>query len=256
MHADLTVLSAQDLGWRATVATLSDLAAMGAAPWCLVVSASAPKEVSIDELMEGVIEAAKSFACPVVGGDVTSSATAAVVVAGLGLVPHGAALLRGGAKPGDLLYVTGPLGGAAAGLRHLRDVKSPSDEAARLVLRHRRPMPRLEAGRLAREAGATAAIDLSDGLGRDLHRLADASEVGFSLGVVPIMPGASRDEALGGGEDFELLLAGPRGAELPQVFADAGLSELVAIGVVEDDVTIRTLQGTHLGPLGYQHEVT
>ncbi len=256
VHADLTVLSAQDLGWRATVATLSDVAAMGAVPWYLVVSTSAPREVSIDELMKGVIDAAARFGCPVVGGDVSSSATAVVAVAALGLVPQGTALLRSGASPGDLLYVTGPLGGSAAGLRHLRAPGSPSDEAARLVDKHRRPSPRVDAGELARAAGASAAIDLSDGLGRDLHRLADASGVGFALREVPIMPGASEEEALGGGEDFELLLAAPKSAALPQAFAQAGVEGLSEIGMVVEDTTTRTLQGRPLGPLGYQHETS
>jgi thiamine-monophosphate kinase len=256
VHADLTVLSAQDLGWRATVATLSDVAAMGAAPWCLVVSTSAPEEVSIDELMEGVIEAAARFGCPVVGGDVSSSATAVVAVAALGVVPQGTALLRSGASPGDLLYVTGPLGGSAAGLRHLRATGSLDDEATGLALRHRRPTPRFDAGILAREAGASAAIDVSDGLGRDLHRLADASAVGFALREVPVTPGASEEEALGGGEDFELVLAAPKSAALPRAFAQAGIDGLSEIGVVVDDTTSRTLQGQPLGPLGYQHETS
>jgi len=253
VHADLSLLSPADLGWRATVATLSDLAAMGGEPWCLVVSTSAPSEVPIDELMEGVIEAAVRFGCPVVGGDVTSSATASVVVAALGLVPSGSALPRGGARVGDQLYLTGELGGSAAGLRSLRAESERPEEAA-LRERHRRPEPRLEAGWAARELGATAAIDLSDGLGRDLHRLADASGVGFQVEHVPVARGATIDEALGGGEDYELLLAVPSGTALSEGFAARGLRAPFEIGVILEDPAVRVCDGQPLEPLGYQHE--
>jgi thiamine-monophosphate kinase len=103
------------------------------------------------------------------------------------------------------VLVTGPLGRAAAGLRRRRDGAELADE---LVVAHRRPWPRLAEGMAARGAGVHAMMDLSDGIGIDLHRLADASDVGFALDRdVPVAEGASAEEAISGGEDYELLIA-------------------------------------------------
>jgi thiamine-monophosphate kinase len=113
-------------------------------------------------------------------------------------------VLRSGARAGDELLVTGPLGRAAAGLRRRRDGAALTDE---LVEAHRRPWPRIREGMAARGSHVHAMIDLSDGIGLDLHRLADASDVGFALDDVPIADGATEDEAISGGEDYELLIA-------------------------------------------------
>ena len=131
-------------------------------------------------------------------------------------------MLRSGARPGDRLFVTGPLGSSAAGLTVLREAAATGGKGeqaieffADLVLAHRRPRARLAGGPAARAAGATAMIDVSDGLASDLRHLADASGVGVVVEKVPVAVGVSRvsDEpellALGGGEDYELVFAAP-----------------------------------------------
>jgi thiamine-monophosphate kinase len=258
VHADLGLLSPADLGWRATVATLSDLAAMGAAPWRLVVSVASNDSAPVAAIMEGVVEAAERFACAVVGGDVSSSATPCVVVAALGLVPEGCALTRSGAEAGDALFVTGPLGASAAGLRLLRagEAGELDDEVAGLIGSHRRPLPRITAGLAARAAGCSAAIDVSDGLGRDLERLARASGVGVELAQLPTASGSTGEEALGGGEDYELLLATRDPGALLAAFAAAGLAAPLEIGVLVAEKDRFSLTGQPMAPEGFRHEIS
>ena len=248
VHADMAHLDAFDLGWRAVAATVSDLAAMGADPWRLVLSVSSHAGVDIDQVVAGAVAAAEESACPIVGGDVTSSSTCVVVAAATGLVPSGRAVGRDGAAAGDVLFVTGPLGGSAAGLRLLRAGASGS-----AVERHRRPRPLLRAGRFAREAGATAMIDVSDGLGLDLARLALASGVGVALRDVPVAAGATLEEALGGGEDYELVVCTPNPEVLRATFDREGCPEPIEIGVVTAG-SERTLRGQPLDDAGFAHD--
>ena len=249
VHADMEHLDAFDLGWRAVAATVSDLAAMGADPWRLVLSVSTHAGVDVDQVVAGAVAAAEAAGCPIVGGDVTSSPTCVVVAAATGLVPTGQAVGRDGANAGDVLFVTGPLGGSAAGLRLLRARRSGS-----AVDRHRRPRPLLVAGRLAREAGASAMIDVSDGLGLDLARLAKASGVGVALEVVPVAAGATHEEALGGGEDYELVVSTPDPDGLRRALARGGCPEPIEIGVVTVGPE-RTLLGSPLDDAGFAHDV-
>ena len=249
VHADMAFLDAFDLGWRAVSATVSDLAAMGADPWRLVLSVSTHAGVDVEEVVAGAVAAAEDAGCPIVGGDVTSSTTCVVVAAATGLVPTGRAVGRDGARPSDTLFVTGPLGGSAAGLRLLR-----TGDAGAQVERHRRPRPLLQAGRLAREAGATAMIDVSDGLGLDLTRLALASGVGVALDLIPVAPGATAEEALGGGEDYELVISTPDPDGLVQAMMLGGLPEPIRIGLVTASLD-RTFRGTPLGDAGFAHDV-
>jgi thiamine-monophosphate kinase len=107
----------------------------------------------------------------------------------------------------------------------------------------------------ARGAGAHAMMDLSDGLGLDLHRFADASGVGFVLSDVPVADGATMDEAISGGEDYELLIAADDAARLRLVFQDRGLRAPLKIGVVVKDVTQRTLRGEEFERRGWQHQL-
>ena len=251
VHADLDLLGPAALGWRAVVATLSDLGAMGSIPWRLVVSVAASPAASVDSLMEGAIAAAARFGCPVVGGDVTSLATAVVSVAGVGLVDEGRAVGRDGACVGDALFLTGRLGASAAGLRAWR--RGEGDSA--LGLAHLRPEPRLSEGRIAGACGARAMIDISDGLSIDARRMAVASGVGLSLSRVPVAPGASLEDALGGGEDYELLIAtGDRDA-LRDAFARNGLRQPLEIGVCTPADKGYVLDGGALPHIGWQHDV-
>jgi thiamine-monophosphate kinase len=122
---------------------------------------------------------------------------------------------------------------------------------------YRRPVARLREGEAARTADAHAMIDVSDGLALDLHRLADASGVGFDLASVPVATGATLEEALGGGEDYELLVAvaGDKADALSTTFEVAGLRRPVLIGHLIDDPSVRLLQGEPLARAGWQHRL-
>ena len=190
VHADLSVSTVADLGYKALARNVSDIAAMGGEPGHAVVSVVGPPDTDLGALYRGLAEASDTYACPVVGGDLANGPVLVVTVAVTGHVT-GDSVRRSGARPHDVLYVTGPLGASAAsGWR-------------------RRPRARVEEGQAARRAGATAMIDVSDGLVADLNHLAEASGVGYVLGGVPVAPGATEHQALHGGDDYELLFTGP-----------------------------------------------
>lgn len=260
VHADLSLTTLDDLGWKAVVANLSDIAAMGGVPGHALVAVAGPPGTDVDALYRGIAAAAETYGCPVVGGDLANAATLVVTVAVSGTVP-GAPVLRSGARPGDELWVTGPLGGSAAGLRLLRAAREAQASGAvvdqgavahRLRSAHARPLPLLAEGGAARRAGATAMIDVSDGFAADLAHLADSSSVGFDLDTVPVAEGATEEEALGGGEDYQLVFAAPAGAGVPAAFT--GLAEPVRIGVVDRDPARRLLHGFPLPAQGFQHD--
>jgi thiamine-monophosphate kinase len=263
VHVDLSVCSPGDVGWKSLMGALSDLAAMGAMPLGALIALCVPGGAGDGEVargvMEGVAEAASASACPVVGGDVSSSPGLVVAVTVLGTVDgpdrEGGTdpVPRSGALVGDALFVTGPCGGSAAGLRALRGGASGGDAG----LAYRRPVARLREGDLARRCGAHALMDVSDGFALDLHRMADASGVGFRLDAVPVAAGATLDEALGGGEDYELLVAVAEAdtARVMDAFAEAGLREPLPVGHVVADAELRVLGGQELERLGWQHRV-
>jgi thiamine-monophosphate kinase len=268
VHADPAWLSAADLGWRAMVASVSDMAAMGGRPRHAVVAVAGPPDSDLEGLYAGIAAAAEAFACPVVGGDLSAAPVLTVAVAMTGAVEDGPPpVRRAGGRPGDRLYVTGPLGASAAGLRALRARRgAPEREAtavaagaepavaAELAARHRRPVPRLAEGETARRAGASAMVDVSDGLAADLGHLADASGVGFRLDRCPVHPGATLEDALGGGEDYELVIALPAGVDLAGAFARAGLAPPIPIGWCTEDPAERTLAGEPMGTAGFEHD--
>jgi len=202
----------RDLGWKAAAVNLSDLAALGAEPEALLVSLALPLETepeAVVELYEGLAEPG----VPVAGGDTTRAEQVVLAVTAVGR--SGRVPGRAGALPGDLLVVTGPLGGAAAGLHVLREGLDGFEE---LVARHRRPPLRLEEGRrLARVAHAV--IDLSDGIAADAARIAERSGCRIVLEPerIPHAPGIEAVADLPFwtmGEDYELLAAvGPGDAD-------------------------------------------
>ena len=280
VHFDLAFCSPSDVGWKALMRALSDLAAMGAAPLgaltALCVPAPAPAPVPVPApapafsgsgegglalgVMSGVAEASKASGCPVVGGDVSSAGELVVAVTVLGTVEHGEdAVSRSGALAGDAVLVTGPCGGSAAGLRELRAAGGGSAGAggADGHFAYRRPVARLLEGSVARRCGAHAMIDVSDGLALDLHRLADASGVGFALDDVPVAADATLEEALGGGEDYELLVAVAEDDvdALEARFDEAGLREPVRLGRFVEDPDLRVLGTSPVERLGWQHRL-
>ena len=252
VHLDGELFPLEDLGFKAVAAALSDLAAMGGRPRGAVVAVSSPPGTDLEGLHRGIAAAASIIQCPIVGGDLTRSRDVAVAVTVVGECPSRGAVLRSGAQSGDELLVTGPLGKSAAGLRRRR-AGAPLHDA--LVVVHRRPWPRLEEGIAARGAGAHAMMDLSDGLGLDLHRLADASSIGFELDAIPVAVGATEEEAHSGGEDYELLIATGDPARLRLIFLDRGLRAPITIGHVVRDRSVRTLRGQPFERRGWQHQL-
>ena len=225
-HFTAALSEPADWGWKAVAVNCSDVAAMGALPRWLVLALTVPEGTPVGQLEQvyaGIGEACRAFAVDLVGGDVSRGPALSLALTAIGEAEQ--VVTRAGARPGDRLAVSGPLGAAAAGLALLqRDDRAASDLLARfpiLAAAHRRPCPDLGAGpRLAR-AGATAMIDVSDGLAGDALHLAEASGTGLEVdeALVPLAPGLTetaalldRDPvalALGGGEDFVLAVALP-----------------------------------------------
>jgi len=261
VHVDLGLSGLDDAGYKALMVTVSDLAAMGAWPDFALVSIAAPGGTDLDLLGDGLAEAARDSGCVVVGGDLSESPVLVVstsVVGSLRAGPERSPLLRSGARPGHRLFVTGPLGASAAGLRHLRasDLHPDADtdaDAAALVRAHRRPVARLGEGEVSRLSGASAAIDISDGLASDLRHLGRASGVGAALDHLPVADGATDEEALGGGEEYELLVATSDPDTLIRAYREAGLRPPVDVGWCTDRPGEYTLASAPLPEAGWRH---
>jgi thiamine-monophosphate kinase len=237
VHFLRSLTSLADAGWKALARNVSDLAAMGAEPWCCVASAVGAGEDDLVELYDGLLAATSHWACPVVGGDLAAGPGLVLTVTALGRLPEGAPpLLRSGARPGDGLYVSAPLGWGTAGLRQLRERTGTGPPAAWYA----RPQPSVEAARAARAAGATAAIDISDGLAQDLDHLAVTSGVGLRLDDVPVAKGATVEEALHGGDEYHLAFTCAEAATVPGI----------RIGTCTSDPAERTFRGEPLDMAG------
>jgi thiamine-monophosphate kinase len=241
----------EDLGWKAAASNLSDVAAMGAVPTAMVVAIAAPADSPVS-LLEGIADgfrlACEALApgCGVVGGDLSVSPTLTIVVTAFGDLEGRHPLRRAGARPGDTVAVSGDLGTAAAGLRLLferaRDGYGTPDAALadalrrefpRLMAAQFTPCPPIADGKAAALAGATAMMDLSDGLALDARRLATAS--GVRIDVRSDALGDDPGLALDGGEDHSLLAAFPAGALLPAGFRAIG-SVAAGSGLAVDGV--------------------
>jgi len=254
VHFRRETASLRQIGRKAMSTALSDLAAMGAEPGEAYVVLGAPEDLGETELLElgeGLAAVARETGTTLAGGDVTRAPalTLAVTVVGHAARPEDF-VTRGGARPGDVLVVTGELGGAAAGLLLLEQRTSGPrlDVASADALRRRQldPTSRLAAGRALAAAGATAMIDISDGLAGDAGHVAEASGalLAIDAAALPLAPGleavasaADRDPlelAISGGEDYELLAALPPGAvdQAREVLAGTDVS-LTEIGNVE-----------------------
>lgn len=275
VHFDLAFMTPADVGWRLTCANLSDLAAMGAEPWAAVISVAAPGATPaswVERFYDGAAELAGREKLALVGGDVVGSpAELFFAMAVLGKV-GGAALTRGGASPGDLLFLSGEAGLAQAGLHLLSgEGECKATEAAEATRRYRRPEPRLALGRAFREGGlAAAAIDTSDSIAESVAHVARASAVGATVDAASLpIAEAARDVAasrgadavayaLAAGEDFELLFACPpaRADEALRAAARRGVT-LTRIGVVtEAERGVLLARGGEYRPLapeGFAH---
>lgn len=216
---------AEDIGYRALARGLSDIAAMAGTPrFCLVSLALANwvSEQWIAAFYRGLLQLARKHQTALAGGDLSHANQVVCDVMVCGSVAKGRALRRDGAGPGDILYISGPLGG----------------------WRHKPlPQPRLDFGR--RLLGkASACMDISDGLSLDLHRLCVASKVSAALDVIPMVEGATLEEALHDGEDYELLFTASSKTRVPGI----------AIGRITKGRPGRiTYEGRPLRQLGYDH---
>jgi thiamine-monophosphate kinase len=290
---------AEAVGHRTLARGLSDLAAMGARPVAAFLSIALPRElvgnkptpkskkgssqrnrgkVWIDRFLDGFLALADATGTPLAGGDLAESPLFAADIVLIGAVRRDHALLRSGARPGHLIYVTGSLGGAVAGLSSLLAMKgtgfspyvkahqtggalAPEGIAPGHVLRaHLWPTPRLAQGQwLARKGRATAAIDISDGLSTDLAHLCEESDVAAELDArsIPTAPGATFDQALHGGEDYELLFTAPAATRLPRAIAGTPVTQIGRIvrrRAGKPQITLITAERkTALEPAGWEH---
>lgn len=281
VHFTLPEFPLRAVGRKALAASLSDLAAMGAEPGEAYVALGVPDglgHTDLIELADGLAEVAEREGVSVVGGDVTRAPALSLAVTCIGHEPDGAGFVtRSGARPGDVVAVTGELGGAAAALKLLTNPASSAsrpgvgaeldaDVRERLLARQLDPRPRLEAGRALARHGATAMIDVSDGVGADAGHLARASGVRVEIeaGRLPLAAGAAEVAggedgavalALSGGEDFELLLALPADRlEESRAGLDApyGLTEIGRITEGEG-IVVLARDGRELEPGGFDH---
>jgi thiamine-monophosphate kinase len=231
------------VGWKCLARAVSDVAAMGGTPRCFLLSLALPETHAgrwLDLFLGGLRRASRRFQCALVGGDTTRRNEVLINVTVVGEVLAGPAILRSGARAGDLVYVSGRLGEAELGLRILQRSKGAPSKKNLLTKRHLYPEPRLALGQwLAKKGLPTAMMDISDGLSSDLSRLCAASGVGALLEMSKIpqvqLPDATVELghdplqlALHGGDDYELLFTvPPRKAKLlPTSFGGVPLTAI------------------------------
>lgn len=247
VHFRRDTYPARAIGRKALARGLSDIAAMGGDPRYCLVSLALPAWAGsrwVNGFYQGLLGLAAETRTSLVGGDFSRASQLVCDVVVCGTVPRGQALRREGARPGDALYVSGVLGGSRLGLRTQKG-------AARRL--HLNPEPRLKLGRgLRRRRDVTAAMDLSDGLSLDLYRLCEASGVAANIDrPLPVFPGATLDDALHGGEDYELLFTARPGSRVAGRWGGVPLTRIGVI--VEGHPGAMKLFGWKLAPGGWDH---
>ncbi len=244
-HFTLETHTAADIGHTALARSLSDLAAMGADPAFCLVSLALPAKLGsrwVDRFYQGFLALATKNKIELAGGDLARSDHVIADVTCCGRVPRGQAMLRSAAQAEDEIFVTGLLGASAHALVTGQDVSGS----------HLRPEPRIRAGIALRRLGVRAGMDLSDGLSLDLYRLCVESYVEANLDSnLPIAPGATIEQALHGGEDYELLFTAPSRVWVPRKIDDIPVTR---IGVIRAGRPgqIR-FKGRILKPKGFDH---
>lgn len=224
--------SPESVGHRCLARGLSDIAAMGGDPVAAFLSLALPANLPqrwVDGFLQGFLALAKKHNTVLAGGDIAQSRNGIVAdVVVTGSLPAETAISRSGARPGDIIYVTGALGGSAATLGRMFSGEriNPRSKAER---KHFFPEPCLAVGRYLRERKlATAMIDISDGLSTDLAHICEESGVGATINelLVPVARGASLEDALHGGEDYELLFTAKKSARVPVEIAGVAVTEI------------------------------
>ena len=248
-------LSAEEMGARATAAALSDLAAMAATPRGMLLALGLPIHwrSELEALARGVGTAALLARCPILGGNLSGASQLSLTITVLGSTSH--PLTRAAACPGDTIFVTGTLGASHLALQALMAGRAPASNHRD---RFAKPAPRLREAIWLAEHGAHAAIDISDGLLADVSHMARASCVSIKIDddAIPCVPGASVEDALASGEEYELIVAAPRDAPIrPAEFKRAFGLDLTAIGTVGAVGTVPvTLSRERTGmPRGHDH---
>lgn len=231
------------IGWMATAVTLSDVASMGAAPGEVLLAVGLDRPERLSGIMEGARDCCTAFGAELVGGDLDAHRELTIVSTGLGLVAPEHLVRRRGARPGDVVAVTGSLGEAQAALnghdRHMRELLEPQ--------------PRVKEGQALGRAGVSAMMDISDGLALSLHDLLSVNDCGFSIDTarLPLPAGVpereGRDLALYGGGDFELLFTAP-----PGILPVPGVTAHVIGEVIPERVVLT--DGKPLERRGYLHK--
>ena len=252
--------SPEDVGYKAVAVNVSDVAAMGGVPRFVLASSGAMEAETTLHCMEGVLRACEDFGVYPLGGDTTGADLLTVDVSILGQLAH-APVLRSGARPGDLLAVTGELGASVAGLLALENGDTGQE---RLVKKHLRPEPRVGSGRAAARLGAHAMIDLSDGLASDVRHLCELSRAGcrVDLGLLPVagdtreyLRSSGRDPeivAATGGEDYELLIAASE--EVVEALVAESETPATVIGEVTEEEVLFVRDGEPVENLsGWDH---
>ena len=277
VHFRRSWLSPREIGWRATAGALSDLAAMGARPLGVMLGLVVPYEwrSALDELADGIGEAAAFGGAPILGGDTSDGGVLALAVTVIGAAAR--PLPRSGARAGDRLYVTGVLGGSLGALRDLEAGRIPRPG---MWQRFAHPEPRLREGQWLAEQGVTAAVDISDGLAADLGHLAAASgvRIAVDLDKLPVYeeadPRTGAFGAVGGaakhalavltdaarsGEEYELLVTSPKPLDAARFAArfqlpltEIGRAEALSVGQAPE--VVLTAQGRRVDlPPGHDH---
>ncbi len=247
-------LSAEEIGYRAAAAALSDLAAMAASPLGMLVAMSVPESwrPEFDSITDGIGHAAEISGAPIVGGDTTRGSELSLTFTVLGTARD--ILYRTSARAGDRIYVTGRLGGPLSALRELQAGRTPSAE---FKTRFAHPVPRISEAVWIAENGGTSAIDISDGLAAELGHLAAASRLRFSvrLETLPVMEGVSALTAAASGEEYELIVTSAADMDTKE-FKSRFALDLTRIGTVLDGPAsvVITQAGQPVAiPAGYVH---
>jgi len=267
--------SAESVGHRCLARGLSDIAAMGGEPLAMFLSLALPAKLPqkwVDGFLRGLTALARKHRVALAGGDTSASPEgilADIVV--VGSAPAGTAVRRSGARPGDSIYVTGELGASAMTLAKMYARAEAKPKKLHLKKldpmkhpRHFFPEPRLAVGRYLREHKiASAMIDLSDGLSTDLHHICEESRVGANISAsrIPCAEGASLEQALHGGEDYELLFTAQAGCKVPSTIARVRVTRIGGILRANKKISILTesdgaeSKRVALAPGGWEHFV-
>ena len=224
VHFDLSIITWEELGWKAMAVNLSDIAAMGGVPKYALVSLALPSDLEVENIAKftnTMVRLAKDFGVAIVGGNLTSAPNIVITITVLGCLKGETMLKRSAAMPGEQIAVTGYLGLSAAGLKMLKEKINLDSETTDVLRRgHLQPMPKVREGQILVEQEIKAAIDISDGLIADLGHICEASKASARIKVeqVPVHPAVKanfpnyQELALWGGEDYELLFTADKTA--------------------------------------------